>query len=76
MATPLWFRVREWWADHVKSAQYPRPILVSPAREPFFNNAMPLYLRFGLVVLGLVLLLAAALVLFFVGLLVWAMITA
>ena len=68
-------RIQTWLADRLSWVQYPR---VSPfvRRYPFFSNAMPWPLRFGLVLFGVVALVVCAIALFFIGLLFWAVIAA
>lgn len=66
-------RAQEWLAEPLPFVQFPRQQLLprQPA-PPFFKHAMPLYLRFGLVVFGMVAIGVALVVLGFIALLVWA----
>jgi hypothetical protein len=76
MTSPL-FRAREWLADRYRWAQYPRQQFIpKQSPPPIFEHQMPLYLRFGLVVFSLPAIILAAVALFFVGLLFWAIVTA
>lgn len=68
-------RAQEWLADRVTWVQYPQ-IRRSPIKRTLFLNQMPGALRAGLVLYGVVTLAACAIVLFFVGLIFWAILTA
>ncbi len=68
-------RLQAWLATRFSWVQYPG---VSPfvRRFPFFANGMPWPMRVGLVLFGVVTLMACAVALSFLGLLAWAAITA
>ena len=70
-------RAQEWLAERVNWVQYPRiRPLQSMKKRLFFATQMPFPLRVGLVLYGLIALGVCALVLFFLGVLFWALITA
>jgi hypothetical protein len=68
-------RAQEWLADRVKWVQYPQ-IRSSRIKRHLFLNQMPGPLRIGLVLYGVAALVVCAVVLFFLGLLFWAIFTA
>jgi len=68
-------RLQEWAANRVTWVQYPG---IDPFKRQtvFFRTAMPWEKRVGLVLFGVLALGACALVLAFIGLLLWALATA
>ncbi len=74
----LVFRTHEWLAERCSFIQFPRQQLIPRQGPPpgFFKHAMPLYLRFGLAVFGIILIGAAVFGLGVVAVVVWAAIKA
>ena len=71
-------RIQDWLADRVSWVQYPhiRPISRNVQKPGFFKNRMPFSTRAALVLFGVATLVASSIVLFFLGLFFWAVITA
>lgn len=69
------FRAHEFLADHVKWVQYPN-VRRTSARGPVFKTQMPVATRVLLVLLGGGSVLIGLIALAFLGLLVWAAVTA
>lgn len=63
-------------AERYRWVQFPQQRLIPKSPPPLFRTQMPWWLRFGLVVIGLVLILVAVAALAPIGLLVWAAFTA
>jgi hypothetical protein len=72
------FAVRDWMAERFSSVQYP-PQRVAQSHAPGFfgfKYRMPLAMRFGLFMLSIFTLLFCAVALCFLGVILWAVITA
>jgi len=72
MGLPLLYRAQGWLADNFRWAQYPREQLLPRVPAP----SVPWEQRALLAMLGVVLILIAAVLAFFVSMLFWAMFTA
>jgi hypothetical protein len=71
------YRLHEWCAERIPGVQYPRQQLITrvpPA--PFFKYQMPFWRRYLLLLFALIAIPLGLLMLFFAGLIIWAIFTA
>lgn len=71
------FKIREFFAEKIEFAQYPKQVLMprQPA-PPLFKHQMPFWKRYLLILFALIVIPLGLLLLFFVGLAIWAAFTA
>lgn len=71
------FRLHEWLAERVPGMQYPKPqVITRVPPPPLFKHQMPFWKRYLLVLFASLAIPLGLIVLFFIGVFVWALFTA
>lgn len=71
----LIFRLHEWCAERIPGVQYPKPqVILARPEPPLFKHQMPFWKRYLLILFAMAAIPFGLILLFFAGLVVWAII--